>query len=215
MTIPAWIHLAARGSDPPPAYVAVSYVLMAVIAYFIHDFVRQEKARAKAHDHVVETSRDVAVPDHCVGCGRPHASLALDFRALTYEVGPVNAALDPLYWRKYRFRFCPTCAAPVLRRRRLGQGAIVSGLFALIMLPILLIVAQDSRNSSGTTILIIWSVTIFAFFGGWIAMFAGMIIKRRAGSAIVSVLDTGAETVLFRFQNQVYRNHFAELNGEE
>jgi hypothetical protein len=75
--------------------------------------------------------------------------------------------------------------------------------------------AHNARDSSLMRVQITWATVAFAFFSAWIAVFGGMIIEARAGSATVSVLETGGETVLFRFKNQAYRNHFAVLNGEQ
>lgn len=74
---------------------------------------------------------------------------------------------------------------------------------------------RDARDSSYLHTTVLWAAIAFTAFGAWIAALVGLIVKARAGSTIVSVLETGQETVLFRFKNQVYRNHFAALNGEQ
>jgi hypothetical protein len=45
-------------------------------------------------------------------------------------------------------------------------------------------------------------------FGLW-----GLFTYRYAPA--VKIVDGGAGTIFFRFSNQVFRNHFAELNGAE
>lgn len=195
-------------SDPPAAYTAVSYLLGIVISYFMYLHLQREKARAAAGDHVVETTRDVAMPDHCVRCGRPHANVPLEFRPLNLKPSHYRTLFGPRLRAKYRFWFCPHCAKPVTRLRQAGVWTMVLGAALILTLPIVFVASMRSRD------LFYLSVAMVMIVFAYVLIITGLIVRMRAGSGTVSIIDNGEETVLFRFHNQVYRNHFAELNGE-
>jgi len=203
------------GSELPPAFIALAYLVAGAVAFLLHDNVQRDRKRAAAADHVVEASRDVAVPDHCVQCGIARAPVIFDFFALRFGVSPLAAAFDARFKKKYRFRFCRSCAVPVRRHRRIGQSLVIIGLLLLAGLPLVLGVGSILADALHLSSTLLWDGIYLSLFGGPGLFLAGTIVKALAGSRIVSVLDTGGEKVLFRFRNQVYRNHFAELNGEQ
>jgi|GEM_PF-7034554 len=206
--------VAVNSNEPPASFVVLSYAIGAVLSYFVYNNVRRQRERAAAGDHVVETGRDVAVPDHCVRCGSPHASLRLEFPPLVIGVPPMITAFDRRFRKRYAFRFCMSCARPIRRTRKLAAGTIVLGSLLIATLPIFVFLANAIRNERGSASMSILYAMTACLFGGLTAILVGMVVRARAGSETVSILDTGASTVLFRFRNQVYRNHFAELNGE-
>jgi hypothetical protein len=188
----------------PPGFYLFAYGLSAVIAYLAWDRVQHDRHRAARGDHVVETSRDAVMPDHCVGCGIGHARIPLAFYARRVNISPAAAAFDPRFRKRYRFWFCPRCAKTVRRSWRIANGVAIGGA-ALIAATIV-------------TTLILGNLHDFVLpgiLGGGTLLLAGLIAKAFAGGSIVSVVDSGGDKVLFRFRNQVYRNHFAELNGEK
>lgn len=74
----------------------VIFVLSAlVIGYFITRYLNGLRERARKRDHVVETGAHVAIPDHCVRCGRAHPQLRLE--AARYNLGssPLFSASRP------------------------------------------------------------------------------------------------------------------------
>jgi hypothetical protein len=61
------------------------------------------------------------------------------------------------------------------------------------------------------TFYIVLVVLLIAAAPVWIG--AGMRLQQTSPS--VMILDTGEGKLLFRFKSQMYRNYFAELNGED
>lgn len=207
--------LALRSSDSSPAIIAGTWIVSAFVAWLMYGHVRRERERAAAGDHVVETSRDVAVPDHCVGCGKPHPPVAIDIRPWRIGVSRIAAATDPKFRRKYGFRFCRACAAPIVRLRRVAIACMIGGaLLLVVVMPLLLLGARGARNGAYATFSAYLDGSLLAMMAGFTAIIAGLLVHARAGSSTISILDSGGDTLLFRFRGQVYRNHFAELNGE-
>lgn len=207
--------LSLGSSDPSLAFVAATWVVSALVAWFAYAYLRRERERAAAGDHVVETTRDVAAPDHCVGCGRAHPPMALAFRPMRIGVSRIAAAIDPRFRRLYRFPLCRACAAPIVRLRRVGMSFITVGALLLVALtPSFLFAARNAREGSYATFAAYLDGALLCVMVGCTAIIAGLLVHTRAGSSTVSILDSGGETLLFRFRSQVYRNHFAERNGE-
>ena len=103
-----------------------------------------------------------------------------------------------------------------MRLRRIAVGFIVAGaLLLVVVMPLLLFGARGARNDSYATFAAYLDGALLCVMAGCTAIIAGLFLRVRAGSSTVSILDSGGETLLFRFRNQVYRNHFATLNGEE
>lgn len=199
----------------------VLYVLSAVvIGYFITRWLRGLHDRAQKHDHVVETDRDVAIPDHCVRCGRPHPKVRL--QATRYYLGPGGRLVLPEMRRKYMFWYCRECAAPIQRRRNFGKAMIGVGFLFFLHMALLFLFAALSDDGTlynlgklypragiffGVT-----SLLVDVIAGGTL-IDGGMIVMKH--SPAVKIIDDGGDKVFFQFTNQVFRNHFAELNGAD
>lgn len=183
-----------------------------VATLFLNQYLKGQHDRAAARDHVVETSRDVAVPDHCVSCGIAHASESVRVYTRFIGVSPFAVLFDSRLKRWFPFLFCRACAVPVLRRRKRGKA--IGWIGWLMLAAACAIVALASTGMFRGHIEIVF--VMMAFFVGWVAFFIwGLWLDNFAAAPIVSILDSGGETVFFRFRNQVFRNHFAELNGEK
>src|SRR5437588_23356 len=108
-----------RQADDPRA-TAVSYAVAIAVALLVWNYKNVLHERATARSHVAEVSRDVAVPDHCVICGRPHAAIAIPIRTLFVQVSPSRFLYDHSLKKHYVFRFCGDCAPRVRLRRWTG-----------------------------------------------------------------------------------------------
>lgn len=187
-------------------------------------FIDGYKKRAEAHDHVCEAPRDIVMPDHCADCGTPHPKYALRIyptrpNASRYQA-VADALADPRLKREYKFRFCERCARPIRRRRRLGfalrVATILVGLhFAGIFFIWPIAGMFDAMHPGAEK----WFRSAFSLawaspdiFLAFIIYFTGLFLSVHARA--VKIIDTGGERLYFAFTNQVYRNHFAEMNGE-
>lgn len=189
-----------------------AYFVAALFAFVMYQFVQNKRDRARAGDHVVETSRDVAIPDHCVSCGAPHATTVLEVPAWFLNQSNLAWLLGRHLRVTYPFRFCHACAIPIIRRRRIGR-AIVGVAFAMwASFPITLLICYMLHDYKKG--MMFFTLFIVELLGGEFVLIAGLVVKRRAASSVVSILDTRGDNVLYTFRNQIYRNHFAELNGE-
>jgi hypothetical protein len=182
------------------------------------------KSRAAAHDHVVEASRDILIPDHCADCGAPHAKHALRiFRkrpnASRYQA-VADVLADPKSKREYWFRFCERCARPIIRRRRLGFLLKVWSIAPLLHFASMFFIRPiaeiaDAMRPGAAK----WFAAAFSsawllpdIVAAFVIFFAGLFLSVSARA--VKIVDPGGDRLFYAFTNQVYRNHFAELNGE-
>jgi hypothetical protein len=202
-----WLVLLRQSDDPRVTVVA--YAIGIVVSLLVWNHKNLLHERATARSHVAEVSRDVAVPDHCVICGRPHATIGIPIRAIFPQGSPWRFRNDPSRKTHYVFRFCRDCARRVRRRHRTGIGVLWFGVFLVLFSFIEPLFAIGNRWNWPVTELIM----TFGIFGG-IALFYGGIWVRLYIPQ-VRPIDYGGEKIFFRFQNQVFRNHFAELNGEQ
>jgi hypothetical protein len=198
-------------------YVAVA----AVITLVLNGYLASLRDKAHARNHVVETGRDVLIPDHCVQCGRSHARETLRITPKFLGVSPMRQISDPTIHRNYPFRFCGNCARSMRRHRLSGQllmavGALfllhIGVVFLLMLTPFWDVIRNLPDHSPLLPLFGItaWMVDVIAatVFGLW-----GLFTYRY--SPAVKIVDGGARTIFFRFSNQVFRNHFAALNGAE
>jgi hypothetical protein len=219
MTIAAVLMRSDPGAEL--AQLAFYAVIAAVITVVLNSYLSTLREQAHARNHVVETGRDVLIPDHCVQCGRPHARETLRITPKFLGVGPLRQVSDPTIHRDYPFRFCGDCARPIRRHRLSGQllmalGALfllhIGVVFLLMLTPFWEVIRNLPDDSPLLPLFGItaWMVDIIAatVFGLW-----GLFTYRY--SPAVKIVDGGAGTIFFRFSNQVFRNHFAELNGVE
>lgn len=215
------LFLRAGGDSGETLFVLVFTAgTMVLAAHFVGSY----KKRATARDHVVEASRDVLIPDHCAECGAPHAKHGVRIfptrpYASRYQA-VADALADPKTKREYWFRFCERCARPIVRRRRRGFRLKLwsmapllhfAGIFFIWPIADIAEVMHPGAQK--------WFAAAFSLAWGvadiWIAFivfFAGLFLS--VSSRAVKIIDPGGERLFYAFTNQVYRNHFAELNGE-
>ena len=196
--------------------VAIAVSSLAARIYLSH-----YRDRARRHDHVVRASRDVALPDHCAWCGRAHASIKLSTVPRFIGVGPYQISFNSKFRKKYDFLYCPDCAKVIRRRRTFAKRVMLASfIFVVHFVGILLTVALlpkgtyfDFPRGSLWAILFHPGFLLVDIFGWGILFIAGTIGLRY--SPAVKIIDNGDEDeqVFYRFANQVYRNHFAQLNG--
>src|SRR5579872_4305524 len=100
----------------------ILYVVFGGVGFLVGGSIwRSLKSRAAAGDHVAAAPREVRIPDHCVACGASHASeTIMVYPSLWFTRSSRAAIRDPRLVGGFPFRFCPRCAAPVRRHRRMG-----------------------------------------------------------------------------------------------
>lgn len=212
--------LRSRSSDPSDTVIWVfSVIVFSTLAEVLR---RSYKERAAKHDHVAEVDRDVAIPDHCVACGRPHPTALLEAMHLFIGVSAIDKTTRPELKLKYRFRYCAACARPVKRRRAFGRALMIAGgLFFLHMVSLFVVGLSlptgylwDVRKTRPLLVAFfsVTSLLVDIAFGGALVL-TGYIVSKYSPN--VKIVDYGEETIFFSFTNQVFRNHFAELNGGE
>lgn len=106
--------------------------------------------------------------------------------------------------KSYMFPFCSAYAALVLRSN-CSQNDSLGSVGTLIPVVVAMLTGSNS--------LALISLFLFSSGCGTFALVAGAILDLRATLPAVTVLDPGGDTALFHFGNQIFRNHFAELNG--
>lgn len=199
------------------AILVVCVLFGVAVAFAGHSYWRSLRESAAAGDHVVETPREVAIPDHCVSCGAAHASETLLVYPSVMMTRSRRALIgDPRLKGGYPFRFCSPCAAPIRRHRRIGNFVRWGG-FALVAcsLPLLFTWSGITKHFGETDFYRSQDLRSdafgAAFIGGWAIALAGQLMRRYAPP--VTIFDQGEKIVLFRFRNQIFRNHFSEING--
>lgn len=102
------------------------------------------------------------------------------------------------------------------RRRRLGSLVIIAGICSLLFIPLsiaLLKLFPSVTRFVNTGPEDWWfDLLIAAFFIGSLLIASGMTLY--SSTPPVAVIDTGEETIFFRFRNQAFRDSFATANGE-
>jgi hypothetical protein len=223
MTSPTVLNLAAHrhnyamplllvvGKDPNETAIWIATLIL--FAVIFGGILRDYERRAKSHDHVAEVDRDVAIPDHCVSCGRPHAPIRLEALHLFLGVSPIDKIVNADMKRKYLFHYCLACARPVVRRRKLGKAMIAVGALFFVHLALFFTAAMVLPRGTFFNAGFLASVNMLLvdIVGGSALMMAGWVITKYSPN--VRIVDRGTDTIYFRFTNQVFRNHFAELNG--
>jgi hypothetical protein len=221
-----FLALPLRSSSLDGGELVFVVAFTALITWLVHLWVSGYRERAQRGDHVVETSRDVAVvADHCTDCGAPHPQRSLQIfpRRPHARSGVISESLtDKGKVRLYRFPFCQRCAAPILRRRRLGfflkLACIVPLLHLLLILfgwPIRdLFFAAVPKSTWWFRLLFGLEMAIPDIFAAFLLFMAGLFLSVSAPPVMIIDPQSG-DRILFAFRNQVYRNHFAELNGED
>jgi hypothetical protein len=197
--------------DPTETVIWIVSLILFVVVF--GGILRDYERRAKSRDHVAEVDRDVAIPEHCVSCGRPHAPIRLEALHLFIGVSPLEKIVNADMKRKYLFHYCPACARPVVRRRNQGKAMIAIGGLFFVHLALFFIAAMVLPRGTffNTGFLTSVNMLLVDMIGGSALMMAGWLITKYSPN--VRIVDRGTDTIYFRFTNQVFRNHFAELNG--
>ena len=180
-------------------------------------YLRKYRRRAAARDHVIEVSQDFAIPEQCVSCGSRHApyAFALD-SVLLWEAR--SGLFNPKYRRQFPFRFCLYCSRRQRHRRRYGTCAVVASvIIPVCSIGLSVFVPKSSwfRFSSKFAVdgdVLSLMLIVASVLAAPIMIALGL--RLRHTSPVVTIVDTGEGTIVFQFKNQMFRDHFAQLNGE-
>lgn len=101
------------------------------------------------------------------------------------------------------------------RRRLIGITIIAIGVVLPVASILCLIVAPDSNLliPPFQTVNPFNVLAVLFFLFALLFVAAGVFLLKTSSSVVI--LDTGEGMLLFRFHSQLYRNFFAELNGED
>jgi hypothetical protein len=197
--------------SPDELELLLSLVLLIAGVVFAR-YVAGLRRQAAAHDHVVEVTNDFVVPQRCLRCASPHAPFTFLFGTVTGS----RVSKENVYGmrRRFQFQFCVGCARRIRRRRRAAALMVVGGPLLPVAVIGLMILAPKSiwaHLPGPDTFYLILVVLLILAAPVWI----GAGIRLQQTSPSVMILDTGEGKLLFRFKSQMYRNYFAELNGED
>jgi hypothetical protein len=198
-----------RSTDSGSLFFAALFGLLAM--WLTNEYLKGWKKRAAAKDHVAEVPRNPAIPDECVGCGSHHDPFKLPVRTHFEGVPAVSQVADrKRYPKEYLFNFCLYCGRPYRRRRHWARICIIVGVLLYIHLALhfgSIAAPWWKPKNVDLFFYVVW----FDMIVGFVFLMAGILIPMI--SPAVHILDTGGETIYFRFKNQVYRDRFAALNG--
>ena len=169
------------------------------------------RKQAAAHDHVFEVTNDFVVPQRCLRCASPHAPFTFFFGTVTGS----RVSKENVYGmrRRFQFQFCLGCARRIRRRRRAAALMVIGGpLLPVAMIGLTILAKSIYGHVPGPdTFSLVLLVLLILAAPVWI----GAGIRLQQTSPSVMIVDTHEGKLLFRFKSQMYRNYFAELNGED
>jgi len=182
--------------------------------------------RARAKDHHAAASREAVIPEICVGCRSPHAPHALTVGTFFVGISPFAQLLDARFKRAFTFRCCLRCVRPVRRRRHAGIFVAAVGVFLVVACFAFIALLQFSSaflgwflshtrpfiTAHGLNPILQLYLLMILFVLGFVLSGAGLWM--RAYSPFVHILDGGGDEIYFHFRSQLFRDQFAQLNGE-
>jgi hypothetical protein len=170
------------------------------------------RRQAAARDHVFEVTNDFVVPQRCLRCASPHAP----FTFLFGSAAGSSVSKENVYGmrRRFQFQFCVGCARRIRRRRRVAALMVLGGpLLPVAVIGLMILAPRSIRTHlpGPDTFYFVSLVLLILAAPVWI----GAGIRLQQTSPSVMIVDTQEGKLLFRFKSQMYRNYFAELNGED
>lgn len=199
----------------------VTTALGIAAALISQHYLMKYRRRAAARDHVIEVSQSVAIPERCVSCASRHAPY--EFALLSVLLWEAREGLfNPKYPRQFPFRFCLYCSRRLRRRRRYGTCAVIAGvIIPACSIVLSLFVPRSSWFRFSSTFLGKFAVdgdvlsimlVVVSVLAAPVMIALGLRLLRT--SPVVTIVDTGEGTIVFQFKNQMFRDYFADMNGE-